>query len=232
MNIPYTVVINPRAKRLSFSVTAHDGLRVTMPKHLSTAYIERMIVKYETWITKQLNRHQKQTALLDHQFQFTNGGTTLFAGRPHRLAIVSGAKSVHITDHTITVANKTGSLAVAKHTYSQWLKREARQRFQQQLDIYTQRLNVSYSQLSIRGQKSRWGSCTPQGHISLNWKLLCAPVVVQDYVVIHEAVHLRYHHHKASFWNMVKHHAPEYTSARAWLRTHESAIQFVTAQFS
>lgn len=232
MKIPYKVIINPRSKRLSFSVTAEDGLRVTMPKRLSAGYIERMIVKYETWITKQLNRHQQHTAALDQQFQFKNQGTTLFAGAPHSIAVVTGPKSVKVTDHVITISNRTGSLSIAKQTYSLWLKREARRRFETQLDHYATHLNLPYTKLSIRGQKSRWGSCTPQGHISLNWKLLCAPVFVQDYVAVHEMVHLRYHHHKPVFWKMVEQHAPQYSAARAWLRTHESTIQFVTAQFS
>jgi len=77
---------------------------------------------------------------------------------------------------------------------------------------------LAVTRVSIRGQRSRWGSCSPSGTISLNWRLAQLPPAVRDYVLIHELAHLRHLNHSARFWKEVARMCPGYTEARAWLR--------------
>ena len=79
-----------------------------------------------------------------------------------------------------------------------------------------QRLSVA--RISIRNQRWRWGSCSRQGHICLNWRLVIMPPDVRDYVLIHELMHLKRMDHSAKFWKLVAEICPEYQSARAYLR--------------
>ena len=74
------------------------------------------------------------------------------------------------------------------------------------------------SRISVRNQRSRWGSCSPSGHICLNWRLVLMPDTVRDYVLIHELMHLRRLDHSRHFWRLVAHACPDYQSARQWLR--------------
>ncbi len=74
------------------------------------------------------------------------------------------------------------------------------------------------ARVSIRNQRSRWGSCSPSGHICLNWRLVLMPEAVRDYVLIHELMHLRRLDHSRHFWRLVRHACPGYEAARQWLR--------------
>ena len=75
------------------------------------------------------------------------------------------------------------------------------------------------SRVSIRNQRTRWGSCNRNGHICLNWRLVTLPEPVRDYVLIHELMHLKRMDHSPRFWNLVKEACPEYKEVRAWLRS-------------
>ena len=79
---------------------------------------------------------------------------------------------------------------------------------------------LTVSRVSIRNQQSRWGSCSPSGHICLNWRLVEMPPSVRDYVIIHELMHLKRLDHSRRFWKLVAAACPDYQTARAWLRTY------------
>ena len=79
-------------------------------------------------------------------------------------------------------------------------------------------LGTSYTTLTIRNQRTRWGSCSSSGAMSFNWRLLLAPEPVLDYVVWHEACHLRVMDHSPRFWALVRAHCPDYEEHRRWLR--------------
>ena len=74
--------------------------------------------------------------------------------------------------------------------------------------------------ISVRNQRTRWGSCSRRGHICLNWRLIAMPPGVRDYVMLHELMHLKRMDHSPTFWKLVAAVCPEYESARRWLRAH------------
>jgi predicted metal-dependent hydrolase len=79
-------------------------------------------------------------------------------------------------------------------------------------------LGLRVARVSVRNQQSRWGSCSPNGHICLNWRLVTMPEWVRDYVIIHELMHLKRLDHSKKFWKLVAAACPQYQEARAWLR--------------
>ena len=79
--------------------------------------------------------------------------------------------------------------------------------------------------VSIRSQKTRWGSCGRNGHISLNWRLMLMPEWVRDYVLVHELMHLRRMDHSPKFWRHVEVACPDYRVARQWLRRHGPGLR-------
>jgi predicted metal-dependent hydrolase len=82
------------------------------------------------------------------------------------------------------------------------------------------RIGVTYERLRIGDQRSRWGSCSPRGTLSFNWRLVLAPLEVLDYVLVHELCHLRVLDHSQRFWGLVEEHRPRWREQRAWLRAH------------
>jgi predicted metal-dependent hydrolase len=80
------------------------------------------------------------------------------------------------------------------------------------------RLGVAYRRIRIGGQRTLWGSCSPRGTLSFNWRLVLAPPDVVDYVVVHELCHLLVPNHSQSFWSLLERHRPGWREQRAWLR--------------
>jgi predicted metal-dependent hydrolase len=83
---------------------------------------------------------------------------------------------------------------------------------------------LAVSKVSVRNQRWRWGSCSPTGHICLNWRLVNMPPWVRDYVMIHELMHLRRMDHSKKFWKLVAQACPDYAAARLWLRQHGRSL--------
>jgi predicted metal-dependent hydrolase len=82
------------------------------------------------------------------------------------------------------------------------------------------RLGVAYRRIRIGGQRTLWGSCSPRGTLSFNWRLVLAPLEVLDYVVVHELCHLRVPNHSRRFWALVEERRPHWREQRDWLREH------------
>jgi predicted metal-dependent hydrolase len=81
-------------------------------------------------------------------------------------------------------------------------------------------LDVAFTTIAIRDQRTRWGSCSPTGALAFNWRLALAPLEVLDYVVVHELCHLRVPNHSARFWRLVAQRRPAWPAQRDWLRDH------------
>ncbi|MDP9400540.1 MAG: M48 family metallopeptidase, partial [Actinomycetota bacterium] len=96
---------------------------------------------------------------------------------------------------------------------------------QPRLDRAVGALGGPSARLAIRGQRTRWGSCSSSGTVSINWRLLLAPEAVLDYVVWHEACHLRVPDHSPRFWALVERHCPGFRDPRRWLREHGATLR-------
>jgi predicted metal-dependent hydrolase len=84
----------------------------------------------------------------------------------------------------------------------------------------SERIGVRFERIRIAGQRTRWGSCSPRGTLSFNWRLVLAPLEVLDYVVVHEVCHLRVPNHSPRFWALVEQRRPRWSDQRDWLRVH------------
>ena len=89
---------------------------------------------------------------------------------------------------------------------------------------YADAMATKFTRISIRDQKSRWGSCSASGVLSYSWRLILAPDFVLDYVAAHEVAHLREMNHGPRFWRLVLTHCPHARTAKQWLKTHGSKV--------
>ena len=99
-------------------------------------------------------------------------------------------------------------------------KNAARSQFEKRVAFYHSVTGGSYTSITVRDQKTRWGSCSSRGTLSFNYRLIFAPPRVLDYVVVHELCHLTHMNHSKEFWAMVASVMPDYQSCRSWLRNH------------
>lgn len=93
-----------------------------------------------------------------------------------------------------------------------------------QLFALAGRLGLAVARVTIRDQRSRWGSCSPKGHIALNFRLLLMPPEVREYILIHELMHLKQPNHSRRFWRLVEAACPRFREAERWLRKHGPSL--------
>ena len=99
-------------------------------------------------------------------------------------------------------------------------REQARRVLTEKTAYYAKRMGVTYGRISIRGQKTRWGSCSAKGNLNYNWKLMLCPEEVQDYVVVHELAHRREMNHSKAFYRIVEEILPDYRERMRWLKDH------------
>ena len=144
-----------------------------------------------------------------------------------RLEVLTTRKSGKInhvrleSDRVIVSTSSNKELTVI---LKQWYRIQAAKLIKERLDKWGDRLNVGYNRVTIRGQKTRWGSCSHKGNLSFNWRLLMVPEPVLNYVIIHELTHIKEMNHSKKFWQLVTEHCPHWREHRKWLRVHESAL--------
>lgn len=106
----------------------------------------------------------------------------------------------------------------------QALADKALQYIPKRVALYAPRIGVTYGGITIRNQRTRWGSCSSKGNLNFNCMLMLAPEAVIDYVVIHELCHRKEMNHSEKFWALVQRHCPNYTQLRKWLKDNGSGI--------
>jgi len=105
-----------------------------------------------------------------------------------------------------------------------WYRRQARDRIEVVAGVEAERLDLRPERISIRDQKTRWGSCSTSGTLSFNWRLVIGPEHALRYVVIHELVHIEHHNHSRRFWNALSEALPDWKRSALWLRANERAL--------
>jgi len=219
--IPYRL---KRTRRRSIGfVIDEDGLVVTSPRWVTLAEIDAALREKERWILANLHEMEGRRRATKY-VAWEDGGNVPYLGSPLTLkSAPAGARGrdsvVHDSQvNTLTVSLPPGASAKQmRDRVKGWLQAEARRIFVERSAIYAARLGVTPKGLRLSSAKTRWGSCSADGKILLNWRLVHFPMSSIDYVVAHELAHLREMNHGPRFWQTVGEILPGFESARAHL---------------
>lgn len=221
--VTYTLKRSVRAKHVRFEVRPEDGLTVVIPRSFRADQVPYLLEQKGRWVMEKLSQIARPAP--DNQ----KDGRRRLAYLGRRLEVV---RSPGIASRNRVKLQK-GKLLVHLREDSRlddvlviWLRGEAQTFLTRKSREFGDRMGLAFSKLIIRGQKTRWASCSPRGNISFNWKLMMAPEPVIEYVVIHELAHLREMNHTSSFWRIVAEHCPHWRDYRKWLRDHGSELAF------
>ena len=150
-----------------------------------------------------------------------DGRQIWYEGRQYALRCLRGEPSVCFADDEVTVwLPDPGDEAAVRAELRAWMSARALERIRERLAVYIPRVGRQPGRITIREQKTRWGSCSSKHNLNFNWKLIMAPPPVLDYVVIHELCHLHEFNHSPRFWALVAEQMPEYESWKKWLKAH------------
>ncbi len=152
-------------------------------------------------------------------------GTVLYEGRRLQLDVIrSGAARVEIGGDRLIVHAPDLTKDALHWQVKRFLVTQALEKLRAQLDKWSPTVPVAYGRVTVREQKSRWGSCSSKHNLNFNWKLIMAPPECLEYVVIHELCHLLYFNHSRQFWAEVEKRMPGYQLWRKWLKQHGSEL--------
>ncbi|MDO6797554.1 M48 family metallopeptidase [Shimia thalassica] len=209
-NPPIEVILrhSTRARRISLRVSRLDGrVTLTLPKGVREAEALDFARQKQDWLRHQIARQPDQV-------QVGIGVELPFEGRP--LLVTHGAgRKVDIAQGELRVP---GSVDRTAARLQGWLKEMARDRLTAASDRYAARLGKSYSRITMRDTRSRWGSCSSAGALMYSWRLILAPATVLEYVAAHEVAHLKEMNHSSAFWDTVDDIHGPCTEQRKWLR--------------
>jgi predicted metal-dependent hydrolase len=222
-----------RARRARLTVTADGGAVVVLPVGAPERVALELVERHGVWLARQTARIATERRRLLERPTLDGGRVLMVHGIPHRVRILDagGRPGVERTLGSdadglvgeLVVRAGSGRRSVAT-LVERWLRAEAARVVGERVRAHAERMELTPGRMTIRAQRSRWGSASRDGSLSFNWRLLLTPPFVLDAVVVHELAHLRWRGHGVRFWSLARRHAPRTDEARAWLRAHHAEL--------
>jgi predicted metal-dependent hydrolase len=213
--IEYTVRRSERARRVRVTVDGTGGVEVVLPRRAAEREAAAAITELRPWIERRMREVARARAAVS-----ARGDLVPYLGETLRTVAQPGRTRVHRRGPELLVPDGAERLPALER----WYRRAAFGEIAPRLDRACASSGTSYTKLSIRGQRTRWASCSRTGAMSFNWRLLLAPEPVLDYVVWHEVCHLEVMDHSPRFWSLLGRRWPQYREHAAWLRRHGATL--------
>lgn len=205
-----SVKVHPRARRMTLRVDRGRGqVSLTLPPGVAMEEGLRFVSRQRRWLRMRL-------AELPERIPFADGTVLPILGEDHVIR--------HCPEERCAVRREAGAIRVSgrrehmARRVTDFLKAEARREIVPRVHAFAKEVGRPPGRIMLRDTRSRWGSCSAQGHLNFSWRLIFAPEPVLDYVVAHEVAHLRHLNHGPQFWALVGELVDDVSDRRRWLR--------------
>jgi len=220
--VEYEVQHSSEATEPRIDVDIH-GVTVVVPEGEKVQPTE-LLKENAAWvIDKQRNYDTYRDQVPDRAFEA--GEPFPFLGKDRELVIEPRQKH-GVDEDSIRLRKSAVEQSSIKQVLENFYRSRAREYLTERTDHYAEQMGVEYEKLELRNQRTRWGSCSTGGTISLNWRLIMAPADVVDYLVVHELAHLTEQNHGRDFWRLVGEYVPEYKEKAEWLEQNSAKLIF------
>ncbi len=214
-----------RAKHLRLQVGPEGRITLTVPWHTPKWAANLFLKEHAIWIEKQFKKIEAQKTLRP-PFNYRTGDLFYYFGEPVTLDIMPSDRkrpTIKIRGDKMCITlyryiTEAEGLQAVKKTIQKFYRGKAEEVIHDRLQFFNEHYGFFYNQVTLRNQKSRWGSCSRLKNLNFNWKLIMAPIEVIDYVVVHELCHLKQMNHSARYWALVAEIIPDHKQRRKWLR--------------
>jgi predicted metal-dependent hydrolase len=209
------VIRSPRKKSLHIVIERDGTVSVQVPEALEEERILSILKSKEYEIHKKLlNWKELNNERIERQY--VSGQSFMYLGKNYNLQVVEGQKqNLIFKDGKFLLSDTAVS---PRSAFVKFYKKQANLKIGERLLLYKGAINKMPGKVEIRELPTRWASCTPSGNLYFNWKCVMAPIVVLDYLIIHELVHLEYPNHSRAFWDKVSTICPNYQQQETWLK--------------
>lgn len=219
--IEYTLIQSSRRDVL-LQALPEAGIRVYAPKYMGLRAVDDLVRQRSDQLLQMQQSVEAKLEADRRAHPVTDGSPILIEGRRCALRLHKGARRTGKLvgeEYHLTLPEPDSDPAV-RAAIRATLSSMALGRIRERLDYYIPRVGRSPGRITIREQKSRWGSCSQKGNLNFNWKLIMAPPQALDYVVVHELCHLHEFNHSPRFWSLVEAQMPDYEIWKKWLKAH------------
>lgn len=202
-------IVKERRKTAAIVIGEKQEIIVKVPYYMTDWQIKHFLNEHDKWIKQTVSKKKDH---LEHNDWYITG-KQLFMGKYWSVKIktVYGASSMIIFNEELGfVLTTDGSEEDARSQMEKFFRNKAKAFLPKLVMEYANLVGVSYEQITIRKQATRWGSCSSKGNLSFNMKILCAPIEAIKYVVLHEVVHLKHFDHSRAFWQEIERWMPDY----------------------
>lgn len=210
--VQYTLKHSSRARYMRLQVKNGGELEVILPFGAQIKEAEKFILKKSGWIKKHVSSRKNRANnyyLLGRQIRVIHDYD--FFAKRHRF---------RFSNDCLTITSPPDIGVGTAELYGQWLRKSAKASLVKRVYSIAGQLKIGIGRVTIRGQKTRWGSCSARGNLSFNYNLLMFRKEVIDYVIIHELCHRREMNHSPKFWELVERNCPDYKVLRKELKEH------------
>jgi predicted metal-dependent hydrolase len=226
-DFPVEIIRTDRSKSASIEVI--DGIvNVIVPQSISEKRIEDLIKARTTWIRQKLKL--QASVVVPKAKEYVNGESFTYLGRNYRLKCVKSAtgdvklKNGYLNVPVADAMREEKLTGFLRTSLEQWYFSKALEKLKEKTKRYSEILGVKPISVSIKEYKSRWGSCSTNGEVTYNWRIIIAPHHIVDYIVVHELCHLLEHNHGPKYWKHVESVVPDYRICREWLKKHGQTL--------
>ena len=199
----YSIRVSRKARYAKLQIKPYHGLEVVIPTRFPKKAVPELIRQHGQWIEQQLEKHRQRYSKPD---------------LPDELFLAIDNSTIKIDKF------KSSDFEENIDQLREWIRQRAWEILPPMLDQVSKNCELSYRKLSIRSQKTRWGSCSSRGTISLNDQLLFVPSATAEYLMIHELCHTRYMNHSLKFWALVESHCPDFQNQETVLNRAREVI--------
>jgi predicted metal-dependent hydrolase len=221
--IPLTIRSDRRATRLTLRIEpGGKALKMTVPVGVPIMQVEDFLERHHGWLSAKLSK-------LPPSGRLAEGSELLLRGVSHR--IVSTGKLRGVTEKSeiegVPALLVSGGPEHTGRRLSDFLKKEARRDLEELARFHARESGKQIASIKLKDTKSRWGSCSHDGHLSFSWRIVMAPPFVIDYLAAHEVAHLTEMNHGPRFWALCEKLCPGTKDAKTWLKRHGSALHVI-----
>jgi predicted metal-dependent hydrolase len=218
--IPFTVRRYPKSKGIRLIVSEDAKLKITAPLYVGRKAIDTFIRANREWILQQVSYFERLIQLNKEK----ELDKILYLGQVYAIESKKTYRNIVLqSEDKIVVGTKNQNKAEIRTALASWYKKQAKKLVIDAIRKY--KLDVDINRISIRDQRTCWGSASSLNNINFNWKLAMAPIEVLEYVVIHELSHLKHMNHSKTFWKLVEKYSPNYKQHKKWLRQNKDLLK-------
>jgi predicted metal-dependent hydrolase len=227
--LKYTLRRSSKAQQLRVLVDPDRGVVVTVPSRGGVRLVDGFLAEREDWLRRHLTDHARQRRRLAAMRPYGPNWRIIFLGELHRVRIEPAEQGIR-RSRVFRVGADDGDELLVRMARSDrrpparvlelWLRERAEATIRRQIQGHAEAMGVTPVAISIRDQRTRWGSATKTGRLAFSWRLILAPPQALETVVIHELAHLRVFGHGPRFWALVASRRSDHVAWRRWLREH------------